>query len=1103
VSEPLAPPFQIFPMPRAIIAALCATCDGHHIGAAVALRSHTTAVKIIEFCPWFRHRRGALLTWYCKGADCDASVPILPTLLTAAKDGLWPVRVITNPAGRLKLAYTGMIFAPARDIANIAANRVVAHAPLKGYAKAAVQCATDVGASENALSAELLADVLKAVLMHRAVRDDLRLQSIRPLNLGPCPLCARVPSSLGTGCVHTMYDFTSTFKQTEAQGQRAKNRPHPDDAVLSAVRSVLLPEEKLTTSYLRSVLGCSRAVGTGAPGGTPASASAVHGHASVRGETADACAQARTCEGTRVHIADRGLVLPLDYDPDKESHNPFHSLGTAQCRHLFVSAAVASSTAESATHMYALIDAVMSADSFSPAMFTDLEWPELLRNRLFNLGHYDVGCRFKIWLEERYSLRYEKEEIEMLRQLFLRRVGIVPVDSEQRDEEVGEGAAPSGEPCAPDAAPPKPMRKLTWRQRLAATVNSNRKMSGLPFDMDFCVGAFHIWGHDWGCQELNGQFRKPGTGLTQGDGPEGLNAFLLPRAANTRSLSRVMLDASVDAYLRYYNEFRFEHLVPDLATRAKAAHAKYLVITAQLQALADLDGRTFSVDEVNRFRKEVLAAASSLAGKPDVAVISGNPIATAAEALHAAKAYLDALTAFQSFGGVILPDDGKFDPSNPKITALLAIFAGMRVAYMNNFNGWNAQRIANTLRATATRVCKLSAALLAQCRKLAAITHVGAPFAASTLGKLARAKCTTTEAFKLQAEAITVADSEAGAKRHQLVKEWLLDTFKSLRAARVASSKHASSTSLKAKVRDALQHVTELMGMHNCHIAVILADGGVSAEAPLDVALLSSPEFDMSTYITTILPEVTSTGALSFRKKQEQVHLQDMLARIREELFLLGKEVGHLPHVLRYTESHLISTMQQQLQHSYVDPSAADTGSAFHTSLVLTAVKRQLEAHPRKFTNWECLPATEDECREPEMDRESHDGDVRDPDDVSSLDDDAVSECAQHSDVDSDDGTVSQAGSWLEDSREDLNKANGARSPIRVDLDNEPEPVKETIRDPVLYSGDASNPINLTEAHLSSLAPKEWLCGEARPSAACVAPTMRIYTQLHCAHRCR
>jgi hypothetical protein len=83
----------------------------------------------------------------------------------------------------------------------------------------------------------------------------------------------------------------------------------------------------------------------------------------------------------------------------------------------------------------------------------------------------------------------------------------------------------------------------------------------------------------------------------------------------------------------------------------------------------------------------------------------------------------------------------------------------------------------------------------------------------------------------------------------------------------------------------------------------------------------------------------------------------------------------------------------------------------------------------------------------------------------------------------------------------DMNKTNGARSPVRVDLDN--EPVKETIWDPVLYRGDASNPINLTQAHLSSLDPKEWLCGQARPSAACVAPTMRIYTQLHCAHRCR
>jgi hypothetical protein len=512
-------------------------------------------------------------------------------------------------------------------------------------------------------------------------------------------------------------------------------------------------------------------------------------------------------------------------------------------------------------------------------------------------------------------------------------------------------------------------------------------MPGLPFDINFAVGAFHVWGHDWACQEINGQFRIPGTALTQGDGPETLNWFLKVRAAITRSLSREMLDASVELYLRYYNEIRWERFVSDLATRARNAHAKAVASAAQKQAFEDLAGRTFSTDEIRQFRLEVHAAASSPAAKPEAPAISGGSAIAAAEKIVQATAWLDSLTAMQLFVGDI-PADGQFGPSNPNSDALLIIHAGMNIDKANNFNRWNRFRVALALKAAAIRVCKLTAAHLAACRK-EATTTTDAASTSLKVAKAVRATSIATEAKKLQAKTLTAAESEAGDKRHRLVKKWLLEAFRNLRSARLASSKHETSKPLTGKVTDAERHVIELMCIHNAYLVAV-----ESQEAPLDVTLLRSSDFDMSTYITLVDAEATSTAGLSFRRKQELVHMDDMRARIQEEFFLLKKEVDHLPRVLRHVGDHLRTTIQQCLQRTGDARSDADTSDAFHASLMLAAVERQLKAHKRMFTNWECIPVTEDE---PEMDPDAEDL-------CPNLADDAVSDSESGlGDVDSDD----------------------------------------------------------------------------------------------------
>ena len=118
--------------------------------------------------------------------------------------------------------------------------------------------------------------------------------------------------------------------------------------------------------------------------------------------------------------------------------------------------------------------------------------------------------------EQRFFLRYGEEETAKLRDGFLRRVGVkteAELPAEEGIEPSAESSAPEAaapEAAAPEAAAPK---EPTWRQKLAArmaSIRSNRTMPGLPFDINFAVGAFHVWGHDWACQEINGQFRING-----------------------------------------------------------------------------------------------------------------------------------------------------------------------------------------------------------------------------------------------------------------------------------------------------------------------------------------------------------------------------------------------------------------------------------------------------------------------------------------------------------------------------------------------------------------------------------------------------------------
>jgi hypothetical protein len=915
----------------------------------------------------------------------------MPTLQRLAKFGYWPIRVLSDKTGRIDLTKTGIIFAVKTELTALAAHRVIAHMPLKAGTEALVQCGRDIGLPVNALSAGLLKHVLKAILMIRAVRDAKRDRAIEPLNLGSCLLCAKVPSSDGepdgTGCVHSLYDATYCFSQlTEANGQRAVPSRDGDHEVLAASRKVLLSEAALVRSYDRSLLLNAN----NSSGATQASAEAAHAAGPVRGATGDGCI-GNNCEGHTVHKANRGLVMPTDFDVAKERSEPALVLATAQCRHLCAAKAVTSSTHENFALMYALIDGLLEDPAFTPAMFEDPEWPEHLRNKLNHIGVYDIGCRFIIKLEERFSLRYGEEETAKLRDGFLRRVGVkteAELTAEGGIEPIAEFSAPESaapEAAAPEAATPK---EPTWRQKLAArmaSIRSNRTMPGLPFDINFAVGAFHVWGHDWACQEINGQFRIPGTALTQGDGPETLNWFLKVRAAITRSLSREMLDASVELYMRYYNEIRWERFVSDLATRARNAHAKAVASAAQKQAFEDLAGRTFSTDETRQFRLEVRAAASSPAAKPDAPAISGGSAIAAAEKIVQATAWLDSLTAMQLFVGDI-PADGQFGPSNPNSDALLIIHAGMNIDKANNFNRWNRFRVALALKAAAIRVCKLTAAHLAACRK-EATTTTDAASTSLKVAKAVRATSIATEAKKLQAKTLTAAESEAGDKRHRLVKKWLLEAFRNLRSARLASSKHETSKPLTGKVTDAERHVIELMCIHNAYLVAV-----ESQEAPLDVTLLRSSDFDMSTYITLVDAEATSTAGLSFRRKQELVHMDDMRARIQEEFFLLKKEVDHLPRVLRHVGDHLRTTIQQCLQRTGDARSDADTSDAFHASLMLAAVERQLKAHKRMFTNWECIPVTEDE---PEMDPDADDL-------CPNLADDAASESGL-GDVDSDD----------------------------------------------------------------------------------------------------
>jgi len=485
--------FTIEPKSVVTLAGSCARCGARHDQNDGL--SHRTPFLVLCLNPCLSWDRGFFVTWRC---TCDSAVTIYPRLEYIAQYGYWPVRVAHNGSGTINTAYGHAILARMVDMSLASTARMVSHTSLKSDMLTRVLLALDMGLDVEVLSAPVLVSLLKSILMYRRVHDAMKLQHAKRLNLGACLVCSKVPCSKGGGNPVLILDACYTL----AQRSTCKvHIPDADDAALRSDLQYVLSTDELAHSHF---LTCQASIspdvcvssgpapypmseapspesGTSAASADassdapkskletpPVLSSSAHGDRAEPGLTGDACTSADCAHGAK-HGADRPLnftTLPFDYDPATEERRKSLCYASGHCRHMSVLAAALSPDPENYTLMMALIDHILNDPAYSPARISNAAWPELLRDKLFTIGIYDIGCRFGLLFEQRWLLRHGREATEKLRQAFRARAQLPSI----AEAEPSSGTGP--EPREPDrgdagtAKPPMPSPHSHFDARL-------------------------------------------------------------------------------------------------------------------------------------------------------------------------------------------------------------------------------------------------------------------------------------------------------------------------------------------------------------------------------------------------------------------------------------------------------------------------------------------------------------------------------------------------------------------------------------------------------------------------------------------------------------
>ena len=1049
--------FTIVPKPTVTLARCCPACGAHHLHPEVAdVDRKRTPFSILALNPCLSWDNGVLVTWICR--KCDETRLIKPTFQIAAEAGLWPIRTAHDTSRDIDVSYAHAIFTSRLDISLAAKSRLISHSSMKSDLSTRVLSALEIGYDAQPVSARVASWVLKATLMFLRAQAAAKLREVKVLNIGACIPCAKVPGSLGGGCATILLDGCYQFNNSN--GNQPQHAADPDDFVLRDRLLICLSNDELAHSHFltceahlvaeesleaRKKLQAEAAAKKRAETNTATTdsnetfegpdlvdetatavdSSLAHGDRAAPGMTDDACTGA-DCQVGANHAADRPLhfkSLPFHFDPVLEDLKQTKCYVSVHCRHLSVLAAALSSSVEDYALMMALIDSVLNDPAFSPAWFSNPAWPELLRNKLFVIGIYDIGCRFGLLFEQRFLLRHGREAVEALRRAFRARAQL-PTIAEAEPVHVNDVAD-----------------EWTAIPTMPSTVLST---PGLPVDyFGWGVGAFHALRHILRCQARFGQFKVVGTGLVQGDGPEVFNSWTARLAAISRGLRPAALAASFDSYLCEWNALRRRSLVTDCAHKVKAVQAKMLQVETAIQEFdkSHSESGEFTDAQIDEMRNTLLAALPASAAE---LVETGSTPLSIARTLLVAKQRSAALVLRQTLSSQgPLRMDGIFAPDDEDYLDLLAMFGGMVPSRLNDWE-FKPARLLKTIKGANTQEMRLEANLLKACRASAIEQTASVPLSL-TRTKAAIAKHITAETRRLHAAVLEHAAGEAAARRLRHVKEWLLVMHKRLELLRIAFAKDRKNKTMERAVDGATAHRRELVCMFNACLASMVqsgerepdeevpsggdadtmreatancepeadvqveqevetetetptaADGG-SLDVPLDMSLLDRPDFDMGHHIRFPGSIATNpTAGLSVSMMHTRVHLADMKDRCDEEVMTLEGEMDHVPIVLKHVASHLEGAVTTHLHGSdgtgdgCVPP---NTGRAFIAWSELAAIRKLQHAHERTFIEWKCDPR-----EEAEVDDESAIGEPSEDHSATASDD----ECASESELEDDD----------------------------------------------------------------------------------------------------
>jgi hypothetical protein len=563
-----------------VVAAPCPQCNGHWVMCSDEKLFKTTSFTFVNISTsGLSMSEQTLVTWRCK---CNSDKLVQPRLADAAMAGFYPVRAFVRPDddGRsvIDMSARGQVFANSAGMDALAALRFGAHLSFKHYIECMEETSRLHGMLVTPMSSRLRGELLRAVTLRRRTLNFLRRELTVHLGLAECLACSKGNDSVIVDCTaancqrerkaRKILAEVAEVAPTDDGGTTddAATSPSVDGAPSAAATAPLAAAESTrgvdtassadesTVDLLRanfSLLQPVELMGASLESSKPrtaddAAAGADGADCANPKGPPDSDAPFRCPLDSRRHHADNPVGnRAKNFNPAKAKVEKRTILGTVVCACLtiFTFGLVATSGSEDYDLIHMLVDNVVNHKTFRPMVVDHPQFPDDLRSDSTRQRPFVFGYYD---IACRWAVKFKER----------------------------------------------------WRHRHG---------SDPIFNFEWVIGAFHAAQHVGSCLLRHGQFRRRGTGKTQGDGCEPLNRAMRQHHNNLRDLSADLYDAHIENIAEWWNAERRKQCVHYLRTKMRNAYRSLTQHMAKFARIQEEDATVYDEAKVEELRRDLLA----------------------------------------------------------------------------------------------------------------------------------------------------------------------------------------------------------------------------------------------------------------------------------------------------------------------------------------------------------------------------------------------------------------------------------------------------------------------------------------------------------------